>query len=62
MPVGEKFQDFFRVVADGRQLEALFFKSRDSALQLDQLPFAEGSPVGGTEEEENGAVRSFEAV
>ena len=62
MGIGEEFQNFFRVIADGGQLKALLFESRDGALQLDQLPFAEGSPVRGTEEEENGAVRSFEAV
>src|SRR5713226_3150666 len=49
--VGEKFQDFFRVVADGRELQPLLFKSRDGALQLDQLPLAERSPIGGTEKE-----------
>ena len=51
MPVSKIFQDFFRVIADGRQLDPLLFESRDCALQLDQLPFAEGSPVGRTEEE-----------
>jgi hypothetical protein len=45
---GKELQDFFRVVADGRQLDALLFKSRDGALQLDQLPFAERSPVRRT--------------
>jgi hypothetical protein len=62
VPVGKKFQDFFRIIADGGQLEALLFESRDGALQLDQLPLAEGSPVGGTEEEKDGAVRPFEAI
>jgi hypothetical protein len=56
------FQDFFRIIADGRQLGPLLFESRDGALQLDQLPFAEGSPVGGTEKEKNGAVRSFQGI
>src|SRR5260370_937639 len=62
VPASEVFQDFFRVIADGRQLDPLLLESRDGALQLDQLPFAEGSPVRGTEKEKNGAVRSFEAV
>jgi len=58
VPVGKIFQDFFRVIADGRQLDPLLFESRDGALQLDQLPFAERSPVRGTEKEKNGAVRT----
>ena len=60
--VSKIFQDFFRVIADGRQLDALLFESRDGALQLDQLPFAERSPVGGTEKEKNGAVPSFQGI
>jgi len=63
--VCEEFQDFFGVVADGGELYALLFESGIRALQLDQLPFAEGSPVGGAEEEKNravGAFESFEAI
>src|SRR5258707_6079990 len=62
VPVGEIFQDFFRVVTDGRQLDSLLLESWDSALQLDQLPLAERSPIRGTEKEKNGAVRSFQTV
>jgi hypothetical protein len=51
VPVRKKFEDFFGVIADGRQLDPLLFESRDGALQLNQLPFAEGSPIGGTEKE-----------
>jgi hypothetical protein len=54
--IGKKLEDFWRVVADRGQLDALFLESRDGALQLDQLPFAEGSPVGGTKEEKNGSL------
>jgi len=60
--VGKIFQDFFRVIADGRQLDPLLFESRDCALQLDQLPFAKRSPVRRTEKEKNGAVRSFQGI
>ena len=60
MPVSKVFQDFFRVIADGRQLDPLLFESRDGALQLDQLPFAERSPVRGAEKKKYGAVRSFQ--
>ena len=59
MTVGKKFQDFFRVVADGRQLDPLLFESREGTLQLDQLPLAERSPVRGTEEYEHGAFRAM---
>jgi hypothetical protein len=48
--VGEEFQDLFVVIADGGELDALLFKSGLRGLQLDQLPFAEGSPIGRTEE------------
>jgi hypothetical protein len=51
MPVGEKLQDFFRVITDGSQFDPLFLEARGCILQLDQLPFAERSPVGGAEEE-----------
>jgi len=62
VPVGKKFQDFLRVVADDRELDALLFESRNGALQLDQLPFAEGSPVGGTEKQKDRPVRFFESI
>ena len=58
-PVREKLQDLFRVIADSRQLDALLLESLSSTLQLDQLPFAEWSPIGGTEEEKNRTVPSF---
>ena len=54
--VSKELEDTFGVVADGRQLDALLFESRKCTLQLDQLPFAERSPVGGTEEEKNRAA------
>ena len=31
-------------------------------MQLDQLPFTVGSPVGGTVKNKNGAVRSFQRI
>ena len=62
VPVGKIFQDGCGVVADRRQLEALLFKLRNGALQLDQLPFAEGSPVGGAIEEKHRAVLALQAV
>ena len=49
-PASEVLQYFLGVIADGRQFDPLFFKSCFRVLQLDQLPFAVGSPVGGAEE------------
>jgi hypothetical protein len=58
--VGKIFDDGFAVIAERRQLDALLFKSCDGSLQLDQLPFAVRSPVGGTEYQQNGSVRPFQ--
>jgi hypothetical protein len=43
------FKDLFAIIAYGRELDALLLEACDGALQLDQLPFAERSPVRGTE-------------
>jgi hypothetical protein len=58
VPLGKELQNFLRIVADGGQLDSLFLESRDSILQLNQLPFTEWSPVGGAEEKNDGALRS----
>ena len=58
--VGEIFQNFRAVVADCRQLDPLLLKPGLGVLQLDQLPFAVGSPIGRTEKQKNGAVRAFQ--
>jgi hypothetical protein len=62
MTVGKKLEDLFRVVTDSRQFDALLLESLSGTLQLDQLPFTERSPVGGTEEEKYGATSSFQCV
>jgi hypothetical protein len=59
---GKISQDFFGVITDGRQLDSLLFESWECALQLDQLPFAERSPVRGTEKQQHRAVCSLQAV
>jgi len=61
-PVREVLQDCLAVIADGRQFDPLFFKSCFRVLQLDQLPLAVGSPVGGTEKKENCAVRALQRI
>jgi hypothetical protein len=60
MTVRKKLQNFLRVVADCRKFDALLLESLNGTLQLDQLPFAERSPVGGTEEEKYRAVSPFQ--
>jgi hypothetical protein len=60
MTVGKKLQNLLRVIADGRKLNSLLLESLNGTLQLDQLPFAERSPVGGTEEEKYRAVPPFQ--
>ncbi len=59
VPVSEIFQDGFTVVADGGQLNSMLFKLRQSAMQLDQLPFAVGSPVGRTKKQKYRAIWPF---
>jgi hypothetical protein len=60
--VGEILQYFLAVIADCRQFDPLLFKSCFCVLQLDQLPFAVGSPVGRAEKQKNGAVWSFQRI
>ena len=60
--IGKKPQDFLAVVTDGGEFDALLFKSRDGALQLDQLTLAKGSPIGGTKKKKNGSVSTSERV
>ena len=60
--IGKKPQDFLAVVTDGRELDALLFKSRDGALQLDQLALAKRSPIGRAKKKKNGSVSTSERV
>jgi hypothetical protein len=52
-PLGEVFQDCFRIVTECSYLDALTLKSRFRGLQLDQLLFAVRSPIGGTNKQKN---------
>ena len=58
--VREIFQYGFAVIADRREFDSLLLESCFGVLQLDQLPFAVGSPIRGTEKEQNRAVRSLQ--
>ena len=62
MTVREILQNGWTIVANRRQLKALRSESLFCTLQLHELRFAEGSPVGRTEEKKNRAVRSFKRL
>ena len=62
MPLSEILQDGWTIVANRYQPKSLRFESLFCALQLHELRFAEGSPVGRTEEKENSAVRSLKRL
>ena len=57
--VGKVLQDCGPIVADGSQLDPLLLKSLFCILQLDELRFAERSPIGGAKEKENSPLRSL---
>jgi len=56
--VGKVLQDCRAIVTDGSQLDPLFLKSLFRILQLDELRFAERSPISGAEEKKNCPIRS----
>ena len=62
MAIGKKSEDFLIVVTDGGEFDGLLFKSRDGALQLDQLAFAKGSPIGRAKKKKNSSVSTPERV
>jgi len=57
VPFGKILQDGWTIVTDGGQLQSLRFESLLRVLQLHELRFAEGSPIGGAEEKKDRAVR-----
>jgi hypothetical protein len=59
VPISELLQDGPTIVANRGQFKSLRLFC---VLQLHELRFAEGSPVGRTEEEENSALRSLERL
>ena len=60
--VREVFQYGFTVIADRREFDSLLLEPCFGVLQLNQLPFTVGSPIRGTEEEENRAVRCLQTL
>jgi hypothetical protein len=61
LAIREIFQDCLGIVADRRQLNSLRLESRLGFLQLNQLPFAVGSPIGRTKKQQNGSVRALQS-
>jgi hypothetical protein len=49
VPISEVLEDLRTIVADRSQLDSLLFKPLFDILQLHELRFTEGSPIGGTE-------------
>ena len=62
VPIGEVLEDRLTVIADGCDLDATCFEPLFRVLQLNQLRFAEGSPVGRTEEKQNRPVRPLQCL
>ena len=62
VPIGEVLEDRLTVIADGCDLDAICFEPLFRVLQLDQLRFAEGSPIGRTEEKQDRPVRPLQGL
>jgi hypothetical protein len=62
VPIGEILEDRLTVIADGCDLDASCFEPLFRVLQLDQLRFAEGSPIGRTEEKQDRPFRSLQGL
>jgi hypothetical protein len=62
VPLGEILQDRRAIVADSGQFESLRFKSLLRVLQLHELRFAEGSPIGRAEEKKDRALRALQSL
>ena len=60
MPLSEFPEYGFAVVTDGRQLDPLLLEPLFCRLQLDQLRFAERSPIGRAKEQQNRTVCSLQ--
>ncbi len=62
VPIGEVLEDRLTVIAYGCDLDATCFEPLFRILQLDQLRFAEGSPIRRTEEKQNRPFRSLQCL
>ena len=57
---GKGGEDLWGVVADGGEVEAALLEFTEMDLQLHELSFAVGSPIGGAEEEQDEAFWALE--
>ena len=55
-------QDLFAIEAERRDVDSIFLKARAFALQLNQLAFAVGSPIGRVVEEQQQSVQPAEGL
>ena len=62
VPIAEVLEDRLTVIADGCDFDATCFEPLFRVLQLDQLRFAEGSPIGRTEEKQNRPFRPLQCL
>ena len=62
MPHREIIEDGLAIVADRSEPDSPFFKSLFSILQVHELRFAEGSPIGGAEEKKHRAIRPLQRL
>jgi hypothetical protein len=60
LPVGEILQRIHGVITDRNNTEPLFPDRLQVLFQLDELNLAERSPVGGTEKDNHGTLRSHD--
>lgn len=56
LPLGKVLENGLGIIADGRQADALVFKSLLGLLQLHELHLAEGSPVCRAEKQQDRPV------
>src|SRR5271170_8304186 len=62
VPFSKVFQNRRVIVADGSHLDSTRFELLFRVLQLHELRFAKRSPIGGSEEKKNRAVRPPERL
>ena len=62
LTIGKELEYRYGIVTDSREAQASFLQSISAVLQLDQLAFAEGSPVSRAVEDKHGSARSTDGL
>jgi len=62
VPLGKIREDRWTIVAYCSQMKPLLFEPIFGVLQLHELRFAEGSPIGGAKKQKDSALRPFEGL